>query len=196
MTARIPHPSRHRLAIASVLALAACDHRHHEDPEPPPVDPFFDIWEIEPNDFACCPDELGSFFVGDELVIGGHIRDDGFDPYDGFGMSNGEPLDVEFYLEPVGEWADLDLGVWDPWTGEFVLLWDSPEAVESGRFTVSSSLEDFHLVVMSFDGDAEYRLWLWFDAPTFVAPMAGEGGGEKKVRATPIPSYDGTLEEL
>ncbi|MCC7015113.1 MAG: hypothetical protein IT454_21310 [Planctomycetes bacterium] len=175
--------------VALACGLAGCDNDHHHRPPEPDPPPYFDLWEREPNDAACCPDDLGVMFVGDELVIGGDIRDDGFDPYDGFGIESGEPFDVEFYLEPVDSYADLDLGVWDPVRGEFVLLWDSPDAVESGRFTVPGTFDQFQLVVMSFDGDAEYRLYVWIEPATFFTPLAAAAAPSKAARPVPLELY-------
>jgi hypothetical protein len=174
------------LPLALPGALACDNDHHHEDPPPAP---YFDVWEQEPNDASCCPDYLGTLYVGDALVIGGFIRDDGFDPFDGFGFRSGEPMDIEFYLEPVDGWADLDLGVWDPTVGDFVLIWDSPNSVESGVFTIPSALEDFQLVVMSYEGDAEYRLFVWADPPTFFTPESAGLGPTKAGRAVPSDLY-------
>jgi len=160
-----------------------------DDTPPPPPTPAYDIWELEPNDDGCCPDYLGTTYAGDAFVIGGRIRDDLYDPFDGFGLTSGEPHDVEFFLEPVAGSADLDFGVWDPYLGQFVLLWESPYATESGRFTVSGTFEDYQLVVMSYSGDAEYRLSVWIDPPTFLHLTADEPHVEKIARPKALAAY-------
>jgi hypothetical protein len=162
-------------------------------PPPPPSAPYYDLWELEPNDDGCCPDYLGTTYAGESFVIGGHIRDDFYDPFDGFGLTSGEPHDVEFFLEPVAGSADLDLGVWDPYLGQFVLVWESPYATESGRFTVSGMYEDFQLVVMSYSGDAEYRLSVWIDPPTYLHLAAGEANPEKTARPKGLAAYGEAL---
>ena len=180
-----------RLALPALLACAllpACTDCHDCDPPPAPPAPYYDFWEIEPNDGACCPDVIGTVYVGDEFIVGGAIRDDSFDAYDGFGLTSGEPLEIEFFLEPIGTNADLDLGVWDPVVGDFVLLWDSPGTTEGGRFTLSGAFRDFQLVVMSYAGDTEYRLWVWVDPPTLAALAAGPAAAATPTRLDrPVP---------
>lgn len=189
-------PHRRALALArcsaAVLAAAAlagccCD----DDDDDPPPSPYFDLWEIEPNDEPCCPDVIGRVHIGDQFVIGGNIRDDSYDPFDGFELQSGEPLQIEFLLEPVCNCADLDLGVWDPVLGSWVLLWDSPSSVESGLFTIPTAFQDFQLVVMSYAGDAEYRLSVWVDPPSALAPDRPQPELWKLDRAVPLESYGG-----
>ncbi len=174
------------LPLAGCYECGGCGTPDNDDP--PPV-AYYDIWELEPNDDGCCPDSLGTTYIGDTFVIGGMIRDDLYDPYDGFGLSAGEPQDVEFFLEPVAGGADLDLGVWDPLLGEFVLLWDSPYATESGRFTLPATFTDYQLVVMSYSGDAEYRLSVWIEPPTFFQLAGGAAHSEKMDRPVPLAGY-------
>ncbi|MCY3002397.1 MAG: hypothetical protein NTV21_11390 [Planctomycetota bacterium] len=188
-----------RLALPALLACAllpACKKCHDCGAPPAPPAPFYDFWEIEPNDGACCPDVVGTVYVGDEFIVGGTIRDDSFDAYDGFGLTSGEPLEIEFFLEPVGTNADLDLGVWDPVVGDFVLLWDSPGTTEGGRFTISGALRDFQLVVMSYSGDSEYRLWVWVDPPALGALAAAPAEAAEPTRldrAVPLEAYGAAL---
>lgn len=158
-------------------------------PPPPPPAPYYDFWELEPNDSGCCPDYLGTTYAGESFVIGGYIRDDVYDPFDGFGLTSGEPHDVEFFLEPVAGSADLDFGVWDPYLGQFVLLWESPYATESGRFTVSGTFEDYQLVVMSYSGDAEYRLSVWIAPPTYLQVASAASAVEKMARPIGLRAY-------
>lgn len=188
----IPRP---RLALpAATLALLAVSACHHSDDDcggcpPPPAAAPYDFWEVEPNDSGCCPDVIGTVYIGDEFIIGGTIRDDSLDPFDGFGLTSGEPLEVEFFLEPVAGSADLDLGVWDPAIGDFVLLWDSPGATEGGRFTIPSTFKDFQLVVMSWAGDAEYRLWVWIDPPSLFTLASAPAEPTRLDRPVPLELY-------
>ena len=175
------------LPLAGCYDCGDCGTPDNDDP-PPPV-AYYDIWELEPNDDGCCPDSLGTTYIGDTFVIGGMIRDDLYDPYDGFGLSAGEPQDVEFFLEPVAGGADLDLGVWDPVLGEFVLLWDSPYATESGRFTLPAAFTEYQLVVMSYSGDAEYRLSVWIEPPIYFQLASGAAHSEKMDRPVPLAGY-------
>jgi hypothetical protein len=174
--------------LASVLASGCTvwiheDDDHPHDPPPPP----FDLWENEPNDSHCCPDDVGTLFVGGEIVIGGHIQDDFDDPFDGFAFESGEPIEVHFVLEPVGSGADLDLCVWDPVAGAIAFCFDSPSSVEIGQFEVTSSFDPFHLVVASFVGDAEYRLTVWAEPVGFGALGAAASTPDEDLRERLVP---------
>lgn len=158
-----------------------------DDDRPSPPPPYYDVWEDEPNDSHCCPDEIGTLFAGGQIVIGGRIQDDPDDPFDGFGFESGEPIEVNFLLEPVDHLADLDLCVWDPALGAFAFCFDSPSSVEVGHFLVSSSFDPFHLVVSSFDGDAEYRLTVWAEPPGFAALAASAAEPEEPKGTRPVP---------
>lgn len=147
------------LAPLFAVVLGACE-VHVDHPHAHPVTPDYDVWESEPNDSHCCPDDMGSVSVGDAFVIGGTIRDDAYDPYDGFELANVQPCAIRFYLEPLDGVSDLDLCVWDPAIGDFAFCFDSANAYEEGVFEVSSSWNSFHLVVASYSGDCEYRLYV------------------------------------
>jgi hypothetical protein len=194
MFPRRPHVSGLAVSLAA-LALSSCDvHVARQHPPPPP--PYYDLWEIEPNDAACCPDGIGDLYVGDAFVIGGTIRDDSGDPYDGFALQNREPLDLEFILEPIDSAADLDLCVWDPRIDDYAFCFDSPASVESGRFSIPASLTDFQLVVVSYSGDAEYRLHVFAHPITFGALASATEHAEKDGRAVPLDGYFGGAAEV
>lgn len=138
-----------------VAALCACHRSSKYGHEPVP---YYDVWEQEPNDANCCANDLGWIAIGDEFVIGGAIRDDGFDPFDGFHLRSLAPCAVRFALEPLDGVSDLDLCVWDPWLGDFAFCFESGAAIEQGVFNVPSGGASFHLVVASYIGRSEYRL--------------------------------------
>lgn len=165
-----PLSRRHLLLPIAAAALCAChgESRHVH----PPVAPF-DVWEQEPNDAHCCANDLGWIGVGDEFVIGGSIRDDNLDPFDGFQLRALGPCSVRFALEPLNGVSDLDLCVWDPLLANFAFCFESSAAVEQGVFNVPNSGAAFHLVVASYIGDSEYRLWVRCE-PIGLGLNAGE----------------------
>jgi hypothetical protein len=177
------------LAVASTAALSSCVYYDDDDwgPPPPPIH-----YEVEPNDNACCPDPIGVVGVGDALLIRGHIDDVGFDLFDGFAFQSAEPLDLEFTLSPrYGEYADLDLYVFDPYLGQYVLAFDSASSVEKGSFTVPAWGTDFHLVVTSFFGSANYGLEIAVWPPTYgaLSTAAGDIPAAKPGREVPVERY-------
>ena len=60
---------------------------------------------------------------------------------------------------------------------------------ESGRFTVSGTFEDYQLVVMSYSGDAEYRLSVWIDPPTYLQVASAANAVEKMARPIGLRAY-------
>ncbi len=148
--------SRHLPLVALVL-LATCACSEEPKKPPAPLVPF-DVWERERNDDHWSANNLGWLAVGDDFVIGGSIRDDAFDPYDGFELRAMTPCAVRFALEPLDGVSDLDLCVWDPWIGDFAFCFQSAAAVELGVFNIHSGGAQFHLVVASYVGRSEYRL--------------------------------------
>lgn len=168
--------SRHLAAALALGALAAC-HAHWDDDDHHHPAPYYDFWELEPNDSHCCPDDLGWVAVGDAFVIGGSIRDDGFDPFDGFELTSVGPCSIRFQLEPLDGVSDLDLCVWDPVLGDFAFCFESSDWIEQGSFNVPFSGSSFHLVVASYAGDSEYRLSV--QCVPIGLGLTDQGGGEE-----------------
>jgi hypothetical protein len=155
------------LALALSLSLAGCHGSVvYYDPPPPPV-----FSEFEPNDDAFYANDFGYVSPGQHLCIAGNVRDDGFDPQDGFAFTAGGPVVVDFSLHAFCACADLDVWLYDPVRDEFVALFDSPYDPESGQFTVYS--QDFHLVVVSAGGHSDYQLDVHVSA--FYGALAGDG---------------------
>jgi hypothetical protein len=170
-----------RLALLGFL-LGAC-HGYDKDDDPPKA-PYYDVWEFEPNSTHCCPNDLGWLAVGDNFVIGGTIRDDNADPFDGFLLRAQGPCTVRFVLEPLDGFSDLDLCVWDPVLGDFAFCFESPDAYEQGVFNIPYSGAPFHLVVASYAGDSEYRLQVECDPIQWGLssgfPASAEAGEDAK----------------
>jgi len=147
-------PSHFQLALAAApLALGACHGSTEIHVGAPPVPTYA---ESEPNDDAHTADYFGYLYAHQKLCIEGDVRDDAYDPQDGFAFVAGEPIVVDFVLDAGCQCADLDVWIYDPLLDEFVGVFDSPQASERGTFTVYS--QAFHIVVVSAGGDASYRL--------------------------------------
>lgn len=141
------------LPVLLVGIVAAC-HDSHEVVVKEPAPPVYG--ETEPNDDAFGADDFGFLYPGDEFGIVGSVRDDPYDPQDGFAFTAAGPIVVDFVLDAQCSCADLDVWLYDPLLDQFVAVFDSPYSSEHGTFTVYS--QAFHLVVVSAGGDAPYRL--------------------------------------
>jgi hypothetical protein len=155
---------RWTLAALFAAPLAGCGEiEHHKLPPSPP----FDVWEVESNDSECCPNWLGWVSVGNAFVVGGNIRDDVQDLYDGFRLQTALPCRIRFWLEPLDGVSDLDLCVWDPIQGQYAFCFETSDPVEYGEFNVPFGDYVFDLVVNSYSGDSEYRLYVNCDPIIF-----------------------------
>ncbi|HJO27536.1 MAG TPA: hypothetical protein QF730_09850 [Planctomycetota bacterium] len=134
------------------------------------------IYEDEPNGLACCPDNMGTLYVGESMHIRGSVDDCCIDVFDGFAFTPADLCTVQFTLDADSAFADLDLGLYDPWTGSFTAIFDSPYNPEFGSFLVLEPGRPFHLVVSSYSGDSSYSLRV--DCLPFnYGPAADTGGG-------------------
>jgi hypothetical protein len=118
-------------------------------------DPYIHEWE--PNDSAAFANGIGPIFPGDQFLIRGAVTDVGPDFFDGFAFLADQPSDIEFVLSSDDPYADLDLCLFDPYTGQTVACWENP-GDESGIFSVHTGGTEFHLVVSSFSGSTFYTL--------------------------------------
>ncbi len=175
-----------RYALLGLL-LGAC-HGYDKDDDHSKT-PYYDVWEFEPNSTHCCPHDLGWITVGDDFVIGGDIRDDSYDPFDGFLLRTQGPCTVRFVLEPLDGFSDLDLCVWDPLLGDFAFCFESPDPYEQGVFNIPYSGAPFHLVVASYAGDSEYRLRVECD-PINWGLVEGSSGAADAANAAKPGHFD------
>jgi len=181
-------------AAAALGALAGC----HGSTEVVvvPADPVY--VEAEPNDDAYTADDFGYLSPGGHVCIEGSVRDDAYDPQDGFAFTATGPIVVDFVLDAGCACADLDVWIYDPIRDEFVGFFDSPYSSESGQFTVYGSA--FHLVVVSAGGDASYRLDVrassWYGATAADAgalgrgPIVGAAGPAVELGRAPGPALE------
>lgn len=137
------------------LLLAACHHHDGEDGVVVPV-----LRESERNDAPLEANHFGLLRPGERLFIDGFVRDDGFDPFDGFAFTANEPIHVDFLLHHGSAVADLDVCLYDPFLDETLACWATTARPELGGVDVFAGGADFHLVVESFAGDSSYSLEL------------------------------------
>ncbi|QDU68301.1 hypothetical protein [Engelhardtia mirabilis] len=179
--------------VSSATLLAGCygsaGHAHYI--APPQVET---VYEQEPNNTFQTPQGLGALYGGDCLTVLGHS--DFFDA-DGFAFVAGESIEVHVALDGENPFCDLDLCVYDPYLGQYILCKVSPNSDEFASFTVDAGFE-FHLVVSSASGASNYALGIEvFDSFGYApySAVAGEdeaqGGAGAKVRA-----LDAAPEEL
>lgn len=81
-------------------------------------------------------------------------------------------MDIEFSLDADDAFDDFDLELYDPYTNSTVARWESGANPETGRFSITSSGFEFHLVVSSFQGTGSYTLRVR------GAPLSWPGDGE------------------
>lgn len=146
---------RPNLRLASTFALTlsvGC----HDSTEIVVTDPHPIYSESEPNDDAWGADNFGFLHAGEHFGIAGDVRDDPFDPQDGFAFVAAGPIVVDFELEAACGCADLALWLYDPLLDEFVGVFDHGSGIERGSFTVFG--QEFHMIVVSAAGDTDYRL--------------------------------------
>ena len=158
-------------ALALVALASACSHHDHEGFEPVPA-----FREAERNDAPFEANDFGLLHPGERFFIDGFVRDDGFDPFDGFAFTAAQPIHVDFQLHHGSASADLDVCLYNPLLDETLACWATTERPEHGGVDVFGGGFDFHLVVESFAGDSAYSLELVVYALA-AAPLGAGGSG-------------------
>lgn len=172
--------------FAALLSLSAC-HGHAFAPAVQVV------LEQEPNDSSAQAQGVGPLWSGDYLRIEGSA---GPGDLDGFAFQAQSDLEIRLSLTALAPFADLDLCVWDPYQGEY-LLWLTDVGDESGSFFAPAGFE-FHVVVDAFFGAAPYDLSLealgssgWYatsaEDPQGADPGAVAGGRRDRFESYPSP---------
>jgi len=161
-----PRPLLHLASACASIAFAAC----HGSTEIVVTDPHPIYSESEPNDDVFGADDFGFLHAGEHFGIAGTVRDDPYDPQDGFAFVAAGAIVVDFELRATCGCADLDLWLYDPVLDEFVGVFDNSSGTERGTFTVYG--QEFHMIVVSAAGDSGYRLDL--GASTFHAANAAD----------------------
>ncbi|MBI5363880.1 MAG: hypothetical protein HZA53_11925 [Planctomycetes bacterium] len=139
--------------------------------------------EVEPNDTALSAPFYGGLRPGDGLAIEGHVQEQGFDLYDGAAVRADAPIELVFDLESHALFSDLDVCVYDPELGQFVVCADGPSDPEHGSVIVLEAGKVLHLVVTSAAGDAPYTLRI--RARTAVFPLAAAAAARADAAGDP-----------
>lgn len=164
------------IALAAAgLSLVACapgpGHGHHDPPGPPVYG------ELEPNDSPFHADFLGGVDRLSHFFVEGHVETAyGYDRYDHFELVADEPVTIDFWLEAWNHYADIDLCLVDPDTGDVIACYDSPWDTESGSFSLDWPGRRVVLLVETYGEDTSYSLEI-AGAPPYYGPAAGEGDG-------------------
>lgn len=150
---------------------------------PPPPGPEY-FYEFEPNDTPAYPDFIAYVNPYSDLLVEGHLEGgpSGFyDIYDHFEFVATTPTEFVFDLYTQQAFADLAIGVYDPYFGEIVLWWDTPFSGESGSFVVHEPGKVFQLVIFAPNLGTDYGLEL----SGFPYPYGPESGGESPAGLEP-----------
>ncbi|MGK0218351.1 MAG: hypothetical protein ACI9HE_001839 [Planctomycetota bacterium] len=164
--ARSRSAQRSRLLASAVLGLllSACEGSGHGNgggSVSPPGPEYF--YELEPNDTPQFPDFIANLDPYSELLVEGHLEggpSSFYDIYDHFEFVATTPTEFFFELHTDAPFADLAIGVYDPYFGEIVLWWDTPYSGESGSFVVHEPGKVFQLVIFAPSLGTDYGLEL------------------------------------
>lgn len=175
------------LGAAFALAfISSCGDVTHVGHNNPPVGPDIFV-ELEPNDFPETADFVG--FVDDlsYLVVQGSVEAVGFDIVDHIEFEATMPIELDFYLDGLGPFADVDVTIYDP-IDDIILGTYAISGDESGTIVVHEAGRPFQFIVEAFgeasDWDLElvgypYNCNCFGDGPESAAqakPLAGSEG--------------------
>lgn len=114
--------------------------------------------EAEPNDDPAGAPWFGALAPGTQLSIAGHVTELGPDEFDGFAFTAYGPCTIELSLHALDAWADLDLCVHDPATGETLVCYDGLANPEYGAVSFADAQRDVQVVLYSSHGSSSYVL--------------------------------------
>ncbi|MEE2941096.1 MAG: hypothetical protein VX460_11965 [Planctomycetota bacterium] len=175
------------LAVACVSSCGSATHVHV--PPAPPTGPVI-YAEIEPNDFPDFPDFVSVLDRQSHLAVQGSVGAFGFDVVDHIEFQAAEPMELDFYLEPLTAFGDVDVSIYDPISG-LVLNTYAFTGGESGTIVIHEAGRPFQFVITAFgfasDWDLELLGYPYFgrragaeseseDAPAASLQARGEAG--------------------
>ncbi len=165
--------------IPVLTLLSACSGASHGHDSPTINSGSNPLYEIEPNDNVESADYLGQIRAGDHIAIEGHIQEccDGAyscctDMYDGFALYATEPVSVHITLTEYTPGTDLDFAIYLPSINEVVEAFETDNHPEVGVFNLGG-VGEFHIVINSWIGDADYILDIDVQPLLGASPGAG-----------------------
>ncbi len=127
-------------------------------PPPPSAGPPVFI-EIEPNDAPWQADFIATLHQGSHLFVEGHVDGPfGFDALDRFEFVAHEPCEIELVLHGLDPFADLDLCIYDPASGQVVACFESPWNPEQATVVVHEPGTVFQVMVYAPFLHSRYEL--------------------------------------
>ena len=181
------------LVLGAVLAVACASgcgsSTHVHVPPPPPTGPVIYV-ELEPNDFPDFPDFISVLDRRSHLAVQGSVEAFGFDVVDHIEFQAAEPMELDFYLEPLTAFGDVDVSIYDPLTG-FVLNTYAFTGGESGTIVIHEAGRPFQFVITAFGGPSDWDLEL-VGYPYFG--RRSDSPGSDGETSAPIPLSPGPTE--
>lgn len=160
------------LAVACVSGCGSSTHVHV--PPPPPSGPLV-FNELEPNDFPDFPDFVAVLDRTSYLAVLGSVEAVGFDIVDHIEFQAAEPMELEFYLEPLTAFGDVDVSIYDPISG-VVLNTYAFAGGESGTLVIHEAGRPFQFVISAFGAASDWDLEIE-GYPYFGRRAGGDGDG-------------------
>lgn len=195
-----PRSFRRSLVVLGAVFAACCVTgcgRRTTVSVPPPAPPGPDLFtEIEPNDFPDFPDFVAVVDQLSYLAVQGSVQFIGNDIVDHIEFEAAEPMELDFYLDPLTLGGDVDVSIFDPLTGQ-VLSTYAFDGPEFGTLVIHEAGRPFQFVIEAFGGDSAWDLEL-VGFPYFGRTAASGDGDTAGGAETPqaIESLDLDAEVL
>ena len=168
------------LAVAFVSGCGSSTDVHV--PPPPPTGPVI-YAELEPNDFPAFADFVSVLDRRSHLAVLGSVEAFGFDIVDHIEFQAAEPMELDFYLEPVTAFGDVDVSIYDPISG-VILNTYAFAGGESGTRVIHEAGRPFQFVITAFGAASNWDLEL-LGYPYFGRRSGLDGASENADATTP-----------
>lgn len=112
--------------------------------------------ELEPNDSPDFPDFVGFIDSTSFVQVDGFVEAVGVDIVDHIEFESAEPIEVEFFLEALDPFGDVDVSIYDPVAGVILGTFAAGGPFESGTIIVQDPGRPFQFVISAF---AETTSW-------------------------------------
>ncbi len=174
------------LGAIALIALASGCRRVSHIPDTPPGPVLF--LEIEPNDSPDFPDFVAVLNSSSFLAVRGSVEAVGFDIVDHIEFEANQPIEVDFYLEALSPFGDVDVSIYDPIDNVIVGTYAFSGPSEFGTIVIHEPGRPFQFVIEAFDSNTVWDLELT------TYPSAGfltDGPGEPSPDGIPGESQAG-----